>query len=89
MLVKESFDANIKFRFRDGKRLLFWADLWVGNSPLAAQFPRLYAYAKDRLAKACDYMILDGDCIQWGPIFIWDLVESEEVEFFSLLEALA
>lgn len=61
----------------------------MGNSPLASQLPRLFACARDGLAKACDCMVLHGDCINCGLIFRRYLTVIEEAEFFLLLEVLA
>lgn len=78
MSVKESFDGNIEVWLGDGKRLLFWSDLWVGNSLLASQLLRLFTCARDWLAKACDCMVLNGDCINCGSIFRRYLTVIEE-----------
>lgn len=78
MSTKGSFEANIRFRLGDGRRLIFWSDVWAGNSALAAQYPGLYACAKDHQAKACDQTVVEGDRVLWGPIFKRNLVEAEE-----------
>lgn len=42
ILVKEaSAKTKIRYHVHTRKRIMFWHDLWVGDSPLAAQFPDL------------------------------------------------
>lgn len=85
MSVKNSFETNIKFRLEDGKRLFFWLDCWAGDTSFATQFPSLFACARDREAKACDYMVRNGDYTLWGPIFRRDVSVAKEEELcFSL-----
>lgn len=38
-------------------RVLFWTDIWAGNSSLASQFSSLFACARERQVKVCDYMV--------------------------------
>lgn len=87
MLVKDNFDANVKIKLRDGRKVLFWKDNWVGNYTLASQFPNLYQCAEDLLAKARDYMVLDESHILRGPIFRRYLTK-DEGDLFSLMEIL-
>lgn len=51
MSVKETFDENVRILLGDGRKVLFWKDKWVGNPTLAAQFPNLFACARDWLAR--------------------------------------
>lgn len=69
--------------------MLFWKDIWVGDSPLTVQIPNPFVCARDWLAKASDYMVLEGDQVLWGPIFIKDLLEAEHKDFFTLLRVLS
>lgn len=46
--------------------MLFWKDIWVGDSPLTVQIPNPFVCARDWLAKASDYMVLEGDQVLWG-----------------------
>lgn len=86
MSVKESFEAIIKLQLGDGNRVLFWIDIWMAS--LASQFSSLFACTRDWPAKACDYMVLNEDLIQWGLIFRRDLTDIEEGELYSLLDVL-
>lgn len=86
--VNDLFEANIKFRIGDGRRVLFWLDVWAGDFFLADQFRRLFACAMNRQAKARDCMVQNGDFTHWGPIFRRDLSKVEEVDLFSLLEVM-
>lgn len=88
MFVNARFEDNTKFCVGEGDRVFFVLDSWAGDCTFALSFPRLFACARDLYAKACDYMVRNGDNIHWGPIFRRDLSEVEEAEFFSLLEVL-
>jgi hypothetical protein len=43
MNQKDTFFKYGSFRVGDGEGTRFWEDLWLGNAPLASQFPNLYA----------------------------------------------
>lgn len=51
MSVKETFDENVRILLGDGRKVLFWKDKWVGDPTLAAQFPNLFACARDWLTR--------------------------------------
>jgi len=36
------FDNSWKWEIGDGKRILFWEDVWCGDTPLKVRFSRLY-----------------------------------------------
>lgn len=46
MRVKETFFHRVKFIVRDGTTTRFWEDTWLGNTPLALQYPSLYHTAQ-------------------------------------------
>lgn len=56
MSVKDNDMANINFRMGSGQKIYFWHSVWVGNTPLAMQFSNLFSCAKNREAKASEYM---------------------------------
>lgn len=85
MSVKGSFDANVKFRLGDGRKLFFWLDV----SSLIAQFPRLHVYARDCQAAVREYMGLVRDRVTWGPIFRRNLGDDEKKDLFALLYRLS
>lgn len=39
-----------------GDKILFWHDVWAGDTTLAVQYPNLYSCARDQMAKVGDYM---------------------------------
>jgi hypothetical protein len=43
MNQKDTFFKYGSFRVGDGEGTRFWEDRWLGNAPLAMQFPNLYA----------------------------------------------
>ena len=42
MRVKEDFFSRGYFKIGDGANTRFWEDTWLGDSPLASQYPSLY-----------------------------------------------
>jgi hypothetical protein len=42
MRVKSNFFKRGKFKIGDGSRTRFWEDVWLGDVPLAQQYPSLY-----------------------------------------------
>lgn len=56
----EAFAPSIKFQEGSGSSIFFWHDVWVGDRPVATQFPEVYRYTKDRQARVRDYMNRDS-----------------------------
>uniref|UniRef100_A0A453BTT3 Uncharacterized protein n=1 Tax=Aegilops tauschii subsp. strangulata TaxID=200361 RepID=A0A453BTT3_AEGTS len=46
MRVKETFFHRVKFIVADETTTRFWEDTWLGNTPLALQYPSLYHIAQ-------------------------------------------
>lgn len=67
--IKESSYQNISFSVGSGGKLLFWLDLWVGDTPLALHFPNLFSFARDKEAKLQSCLEKVGNQVVWGPIF--------------------
>jgi hypothetical protein len=42
MRIENDFFNRGSFKIRDGSTLRFWADIWLGDAPLAVQYPSLY-----------------------------------------------
>ena len=36
------------FTLGDGRNILFWEDVWVGDIPLRLEFPNLYEYSYNK-----------------------------------------
>ncbi|KAL4301914.1 hypothetical protein GQ457_10G019110 [Hibiscus cannabinus] len=49
------FRANLSVQVGDGKHILFWDDVWLGNSFLKDQFPRFYALSCNKSGKVADF----------------------------------
>jgi hypothetical protein len=43
MRVNEEFFSRDSFTVGDGKRTRFWEEVWLGDMPLAQQYPSLYS----------------------------------------------
>ncbi|KAK8608784.1 hypothetical protein V6N13_024197 [Hibiscus sabdariffa] len=51
----------------DGKRILFWHDIWCLDDPLRVVFPRLFRLARNGMAFVRDYMCLSKE--DWLGLF--------------------
>ncbi|KAL4285443.1 hypothetical protein GQ457_16G011680 [Hibiscus cannabinus] len=49
------FRANLSVQVGDGIHILFWDDVWLGNSSLKDQFPRFYALSCNKSGKVADF----------------------------------
>ena len=87
MGIKDSFDSQIRYHVGTGEDI-FWRDVWVGDTPLVVQFPDLYSCARNKQAKAVDYMNRVADRVLWGPTLGRDLTESVEENLMTLLDKL-
>eukprot|EP00268_Persea_americana_P035190 TRINITY_DN34761_c0_g1_i1.p1 TRINITY_DN34761_c0_g1~~TRINITY_DN34761_c0_g1_i1.p1 ORF type:complete len:118 (+),score=19.47 TRINITY_DN34761_c0_g1_i1:39-356(+) len=87
--VKDKFIQNIKYQVSLGEKILFWKDTWMGECPLAKQFPKLFncdlvkeANVKSYIEKGINKEVI------WSPIFHRNLRDIEESQFLSLLKLL-
>ena len=48
MKVKQSFFNRMKFIIGNGSSTRFWEDTWLGETPLAIQYPSLYRIVQRR-----------------------------------------
>nr|GEU63742.1 RNA-directed DNA polymerase, eukaryota, reverse transcriptase zinc-binding domain protein [Tanacetum cinerariifolium] len=55
-LKEQGFDfrSHCKKRIRNGIRSLFWYDCWIGDVPLYAKFPRLFALEPNKVVSVAD-----------------------------------
>jgi hypothetical protein len=37
------------FEVNNGKNVIFWEDVWIGETPLKLSFPKLYEYSRKKL----------------------------------------
>ena len=56
MRVKASFFNRTKFIVGDGNDTRFWEDTWLGDTPLALQYPTLYRIVQRRDALVATIM---------------------------------
>jgi hypothetical protein len=43
MKVKEDFFSRGSFKVGDGENTQFWENMWLGDKPLAQQYPSLFS----------------------------------------------
>ncbi|KAG2597223.1 hypothetical protein PVAP13_5KG192707, partial [Panicum virgatum] len=53
--IREKFKWGATFTLGDGRNILFWEDVWVGDIPLKLEFPKRYEYSynKNCLVSEC------------------------------------
>ena len=59
----------------DGKDVLFWGDIWLGEVPLRLLFPKLYEYSSNKIDTISDYF----DLGEWKVDFCRPLDQDELV----------
>lgn len=85
--VKGVFFWNIRFPVGRGDTILFWLDIWVGDTSLATRFSELFCCAQNKKVAVADYMDRVGDQAVWGPIFRRNFTDIEP-QFQALLSYL-
>ena len=65
----KSFENCCEWRVGDGKDILFWKDVWVGNEDLKSKFPRLFSLCgnKECSLQSCGEWVND----RWEWRLIW------------------
>jgi hypothetical protein len=48
MKLKDDFFERGSFTEGNGENACFWEDTWLGNAPLAYQYPSLYTIAQQK-----------------------------------------
>jgi hypothetical protein len=56
MRVKNDFFQRGSFVVRDGMKTRFWEDTWLGDTPLATQYPNLYVIARTKHVLVADVL---------------------------------
>ena len=76
----ESFSKHLSFVVREGARICFWHDRWIGDNNLKFLYPELYLCSVDK--DACIFEVLwlsEGDTVR-----VWDLRFYREFEDWEL-----
>lgn len=60
------FLKQIQFRPGDGSPIRFWKDLWVGSASLEAEFPTLFALARDKDGSVLSHRSGSEDRSAWN-----------------------
>lgn len=62
----------------NGKSMMFWVDIWCGNSPLKLEFPILFRLAKLKNGMVFDYSNNSSfSKVKWEDLFIKPLLDRE------------
>ena len=85
----ELFKSLVRFQIGNGSRVLFWKDVWCGESALKSQFPVLYRLARFKEATVDQMLSRSGEHIHWDLSFVRRLNDWEEESVCNLLAILA
>ena len=77
-----------QFSVRDGRRVLFWEDIWCGPKPLKTTFPNLYIMAGSKGAYVADYWDLEGAAEGWNLRFLRSFNDRELDQVYNLFNVL-
>ena len=77
--------GGVTFSLGNGKSILFWEDVWIGDTPLRLEFPRLYDYCYNKTSLVSDCWV-DGE---WRIDFRRSLDPSDLTQWDHLLRVLA
>lgn len=88
MSVKDDFQAMICFIVGSGDMIHFWHDTWVGSTPFASQFPKLYRCTTEGSAMTSLYLSKVDNRVVWGPTFRRNLLKIEMTQLNLLLSLL-
>ena len=59
----ELFKTLVRFQVGNGSRVLFWKDVWYGESALKSQYPNLYRMARFKEATMDQMFSRNGEHI--------------------------
>ena len=74
----KSFMENI----RSGEKVLFWHDRWLGEWPLARQFPDIFNCDLNKEARVHCYLSSYGEHKVWSPILRRNLKDMRKTNLF-------
>ena len=61
----ELFKTLVCFQVGNGSRVLFWQDVWCGESSLKSQFPNLFRVERFKEATVDQMLSRNGEHIHW------------------------
>ena len=61
-LLFEAFIENAKLRIGDGRSIMFWKDIWLGNIPLQSLFPTLFRILSNKSETLAGFFCLEDPC---------------------------
>ena len=63
------FSRYILYDICDGSRVKFWQDCWCGEIPLAAYYPKLFRFCRDKEASVVELMKFTNGVLFWRVSF--------------------
>jgi len=81
-----TFENCCEWRVGNGKDILFWKDVWVGNEDLKSKFPRLYSLCdnKEGNLESCGEWL--NDSWEWKLVWRKGLFDWENSQEAQLLQ---
>uniref|UniRef100_A0A2N9IA56 Sec23/Sec24 trunk domain-containing protein n=1 Tax=Fagus sylvatica TaxID=28930 RepID=A0A2N9IA56_FAGSY len=61
----DKFSLHCSFVVGDGRKVMFWQDLWCGDMPLKEAFPELFLISREKDAFVADLLSFPNDIIYW------------------------
>ena len=86
--VKNLIKQGAKMRISNGESTRFWHDIWINNSALKDQFPRLFLIAKQPLAMVSSMGQFQGNEWQWRIPWSRELRSRDQEEWDNLFPLL-
>ena len=80
--IRSKFKWGATFKFVNGRNILFWEDVWVGNIPLRLEFPKLYEWCYNKKCLVSDCW-MDGE---WQIDFCRPFGQEEIQQWEALLQ---
>ncbi|GMI89291.1 hypothetical protein HRI_002598400 [Hibiscus trionum] len=84
------FSRNIHFSVGNGKRIKFWSETWIGNTPLKELFPRMYALAVNKSGVIAEFGHFEDGIWLWKIEFrrrTFDWENEVREAFFDLISS--
>ena len=83
--IRAKFNWGATFILGDGKSILFWEDVLVGNTPLRLQYPKLYGCCANKNARVSECWVAG----EWKIQFHRSFGHAEIIQWEHLLQSLS
>jgi hypothetical protein len=74
MKIKHEFSSFGAFKIQDGTQVRFWKDIWLGSTPMRAQYHYLYNIARSKKATIADVLSFSPPNISWRRALVGNML---------------